>query len=139
MCKHHIQHTRLNADGHQDQNEKRLSWSICLVQAVPVAQTHSSQYYPQQAVFALNEASGRLYAAGGAAPSTVHTWDMSQECCTQQVRGFMDFTLLGLVICSYAQPQCMLQCSRANMRHDCHLCESIAKLASPGRPLLDQC
>ncbi|KAL0035168.1 hypothetical protein WJX79_004418 [Trebouxia sp. C0005] len=53
-------------------------------QAVPVAQAHSSQYYPQQAVFALNEASGRLYAAGGAAPSTVHTWDMSQECCTQQ-------------------------------------------------------
>ncbi|DBA97523.1 hypothetical protein WJX77_009223 [Trebouxia sp. C0004] len=53
-------------------------------QAVPVAQAHSSQYHPQQAVFALNEASGRLYAAGGATPSTVHTWDMSQECCTQQ-------------------------------------------------------
>lgn len=58
---------------------------LCL-QAVPVAQVHSySQLYPQQTVFALNEAAGRLYAAGGAAPSTVHTWEMSQERCTQQV------------------------------------------------------
>ncbi len=73
---------------------------MCLVQAVPVAQAHSSQYYPQQAVFALNEASGRLYAAGGAAPSTVHTWDMSQECCTQQVSGLMHYILLRLIICS---------------------------------------
>ncbi len=71
---------------------------MCLVQAVPVAQAHSSQYYPQQAVFALNEASGRLYAAGGAAPSTVHTWDMSQECCTQQVSGLMNGTLLSFII-----------------------------------------
>ncbi len=69
------------------------------MQAVPVAQAHSSQYYPQQAVFALNEASGRLYAAGGAAPSTVHTWDMSQECCTQQVSGLADHILLALIIC----------------------------------------
>ena len=56
------------------------------MQAVPVAQVHSyRQLYPHQAVFALNEAAGRLYTAGGAAPSTVHTWDMSQERCTQQV------------------------------------------------------
>ena len=56
------------------------------MQTVPVAQVHSSsQQYPQQAVFAPEEASGRLYAAGGAAPSTVHSWDMSQERCTQQV------------------------------------------------------
>ena len=109
------------------------------MQAVPVAQAHSSQYYPQQAVFALNEASGRLYAAGGAAPSTVHTWDMSQECCTQQVSGLMTDTLLGLIICSPAQPPCMLQCSKSIMRHDCHLCEPNAKPASPGRPLLDHC
>ncbi|KAL3149110.1 hypothetical protein ABBQ32_001950 [Trebouxia sp. C0010 RCD-2024] len=55
-------------------------------QAVPVAQVHSySQLYPQQAVFALDEPSGRLYAAGGAAASTVHTWDMSQERCTRQI------------------------------------------------------
>lgn len=58
---------------------------LCM-QAVPVAQMHSySQLYPQQAVFALSEPAGRLYTAGGAAPSTVHTWDMSQERCTQQV------------------------------------------------------
>ena len=57
-----------------------------IMQAVPIAQMHSySQLYPQQAVFALNEPAGRLYTAGGAAPSTVHTWDMSQERCTQQV------------------------------------------------------
>ena len=62
-----------------------MSAMLCL-QAVPVAQVHSySQLYPQQTVFALNEAAGRLYAAGGAAPSIVHTWDMSQERCTQQV------------------------------------------------------
>ncbi|KAL3133273.1 hypothetical protein ABBQ38_007154 [Trebouxia sp. C0009 RCD-2024] len=55
-------------------------------QAVPVAQVHSySQLYPQQAVFALDEPEGRLYAAGGAAASTVHTWDMSQERCTRQI------------------------------------------------------
>ncbi len=79
------------------------------MQTVPVAQAHSSQYYPQQAVFALNEASGRLYAAGGAAPSTVHTWDMSQECCTQQVSGLMDCILLGVVICSAAAHVAMQQ------------------------------
>ena len=58
------------------------------VQAVPVAQAQSSSSHtvPHQAVFALNEPSGRLYAVGGAAPSTVHTWDMSQERCTHQVR-----------------------------------------------------
>lgn len=51
-----------------------------------MAQVHSySQLYPQQAVFALDEPEGRLYAAGGAAASTVHTWDMSQERCTRQV------------------------------------------------------
>ena len=56
------------------------------LQTVPVAQVHSSsQQLPQQAVFALDEPSARLYAAGGAAPSTVHSWDMSQERCTQQV------------------------------------------------------
>lgn len=55
-------------------------------QTVPVAQVHSSsQQLPQQAVFALDESSARLYAAGGAAPSTVHSWDMSQERCTQQI------------------------------------------------------
>jgi len=42
------------------------------------------------------------------------------------------------LVWSSAQPQRMLQCSRANMRHDCHLRGSNAKLASPGRPLLDQ-
>ena len=62
-----------------------LTLNLCL-QAVPVAQVHSySQLYPQQAVFALDEGAGRLYAAGGAAASTVHTWDMSQERCIQQV------------------------------------------------------
>lgn len=62
-----------------------LSGEAVDLQAVPVAQAPSSSHpFPQQAVFALNEASGRLYAAGGAAPSTVHIWDMSQERCTSQ-------------------------------------------------------
>ena len=103
------------------------------MQAVPVAQAHSSQYYPQQAVFALNESSGRLYAAGGAAPSTVHTWDMSQECCTQQVSGLMHYTLVALIYllsacCNAAGQTCGMIAMWVN-----------AKPASPGHPLLEQC
>lgn len=58
---------------------------LSVVQAVPVAQA-SGLSPAQQAVFALKESAGCLYAAGGGTPATVQTWDMSQERCTHQVR-----------------------------------------------------
>lgn len=41
---------------------------------------------PRPAAFEWSDASGALFAAGGAAPAVIHCWDLAQERCLAQAR-----------------------------------------------------
>ena len=41
---------------------------------------------PRPAAFEWSDASGALFAAGGAAPAAIHCWDLAQERCLAQAR-----------------------------------------------------
>ena len=55
-------------------------------QAVPIPQTHEEQSSVSKCVYAWQEQTGCLFAAGGFQASNIHRWDVQQELCTEKVR-----------------------------------------------------
>ena len=55
------------------------------MQAVPAVQESTASATPRPATFEWSDASGVLFAAGGAAPAAIHCWDLAQERCLAQV------------------------------------------------------
>ena len=58
--------------------------SSCGAQAVPAVQDWSASAAAAPAAFEWSDASGVLFAAGGAAPAAIHCWDLAQERCLAQ-------------------------------------------------------
>jgi len=55
-------------------------------QAVPAVQDWCASAAAAPAAFEWSDASGVLFAAGGAAPAAIHCWDLAQERCLAQAR-----------------------------------------------------